>query len=76
MIKTYKIKDPKIAAFLAEAFDDITAALALPLKCRKSLGTTNGVEMIKQKIHRKDQVIRIFPNDASVIPLMIAQLMK
>jgi putative transposase len=75
-IKTYESKAPKATALLDEAFDDITAVLALPLKYRKRLRTTNGVERLNQEIRRRERVIRIFPNSASVIRLMGALLME
>ena len=76
IIQTYEDKAPKATALLDEAFDDITAVLALPLKYRKRLRTTNGVERLNQEIRRRERVIRIFPNAASVIRLMGALLME
>jgi putative transposase len=76
IIKTYESKAPKATALLDEAFDDITAVLALPLKYRKRLRTTNGVERLNQEIRRRERVIRIFPNATSVIRLMGALLME
>jgi len=76
IIQTYESKAPKATAILDEAFDDITAVLALPLKYRKRLRTTNSVERLNQEIRRRERVIRIFPNAASVIRLMGALLME
>jgi transposase-like protein len=76
IIQTYEAKAPKATAILDEAFDDITAVLALPLKYRKRLRTTNSVERLNQEIRRRERVIRIFPNAASVIRLMGALLME
>lgn len=59
-----------------EAFDDITAVLILPLKYRKRLQTTNSVEQLNQEIRPRERVIRIFPNNASVIRLIGALLME
>jgi transposase-like protein len=67
---------PKAATLLDESFDDITAVLAVPLKYRKRLRTTNGVERLNQEVRRRERVIRIFPNEASVIRLMGALLME
>jgi putative transposase len=72
----YETKAPKAVAILDEGFDDITAVLSLPLYYRKRLGTTNGVERLNQEIRRRERVIRIFPNEASVIRLMGALLME
>lgn len=76
IIATYETKAPRAVALLDEAFDDITAVLILPLKYRKRLRTTNGVERLNQEIRRRERVIRIFPNEASVIRLMGALLME
>jgi len=76
IIQTYEAKAPKATAILDEAFDDITAVLSRPLKYRKRLRTTNSVERLNQEIRRRERVIRIFPNTASVIRLMGALLME
>lgn len=76
IIDKYETKAPKATALLDEAFDDITAILTLPLKYRKRLRTTNGLERLNQEIRRRERVIRIFPNEASVIRLMGALLME
>ncbi len=72
----YDAKAPKTMALLDEAFADITAVLSLPLKYRKRLRTTNGVERLNQEIRRRERVIRIFPNEDSVTRLMGALLME
>lgn len=61
---------------LDEAFDDITAVLTLPFKYRKKLRTTSMVERLNQEIRRRERVIRIFPNEASVIRLIGALLIE
>ena len=76
LIDKYETKAPKAATLLDDAFDDITAILAVPLKYRKRLRTTNGVERLNQEVRRRERVIRIFPNEASVIRLMGALLME
>jgi putative transposase len=76
IIDKYETKAPKAATLLDETFDDITAVLAIPLKYRKRLRTTNGVERLNQEVRRRERVIRIFPNEASVIRLMGALLME
>ncbi len=76
IIQRYENEASKATALLDEAFDDITAVHALPLKYRKRLRTTNGVERLNQEIRRRERVIRIFPNATSVIRLMGALLME
>lgn len=76
LLEEYEKKAPKAMKLLDEAFDDITAVLILPLKYRKRLRTTNGLERLNQEVRRRERVIRIFPNQASVIRLLGALLME
>lgn len=76
LLEEYEKKAPKAMKLLDEAFDDITAVLILPLKYRKRLRTTNGLERLNQEVRRRERVIRIFPNQSSVIRLLGALLME
>lgn len=67
---------PKALACLENGFDDAMAVLALPERYRRRLRTTNAVERLNQEIRRRERVIRIFPNEASVIRLIGALLME
>lgn len=59
---------------LEEALADATAVLVLPEVYRRRLRTTNMSERLNQEVRRRERVIRIFPNDASVIRLIGALL--
>ena len=48
----------------------------LPEELRKRLRTNNTIERVNQEIRRRDRVIRIFPNDLSVLRLMGALLIE
>lgn len=72
----YTDKAPKAMELLDEAFDDITTVLSFPIKYRKKLRTTNGIERLNQEVRRRERVIRIFPNDDSAIRLLGAFLME
>src|SRR5690554_2748923 len=76
IISKYEDKAPRAMTLLDEAFDDVTAVLILSFKYRKKLRTTNMVERLNQEIRRRERVIRIFPNEASVIRLMGALLIE
>jgi putative transposase len=69
-------KAPKAMRVLEEGFDDATAVLALPERYRRRLRTTNSVERLNEEIRRRERVIRIFPNRASVLRLLGALLME
>ena len=75
-VADYQSKAPAAVATLERGFDDATAVLALPAPYRKRLRTTNGVERFNEEIRRRERVIRIFPNRASVIRLVGALLLE
>ncbi|QRN84775.1 IS256 family transposase [Clostridia bacterium] len=72
----YETKASRAMNLLDEAFADVTAVLSVPLKYRKRIRTSNGIERLNQEIRRRERVIRIFPNEASVIRLIGALLME
>jgi len=76
LLEKYIDKAPKAMELLDDAFDDIVTVLSFPIKYRKKLRTTNSIERLNQEIRRRERVIRIFPNDASVIRLLGALLME
>lgn len=76
MLEKYEVTAPKAMELLDEAFDDVTAVYALPQPYRKRLRTTNGIERLNEELRRRERVIRIFPNDQSLIRLMGAVLME
>jgi transposase-like protein len=76
LLNKYAASAPKAMELLDEGFDDVTAVLSLPLRYRKRLRTTNGIERLNQEIRRRERVIRIFPNEASAIRLIGALLIE
>ncbi len=64
------------ATLLDEAFSDVMAVLALPSRYRKRLRTTNSIERLNEEIRRRERVIRIFPNAASITRLIGALLIE
>ena len=75
-LSTYATTAPRACTKLDEAFDDITAVLALPAPYRTRLRTTNSQERLTEEIRRRERVIRIFPNAASAIRLLGALLVE
>jgi len=75
-LEKYQDQAPKAMALLDEGFDEITSVFALPESYRKRLRTTNSIERLNEELRRRERVIRIFPNDDSLIRLMGAVLME
>lgn len=67
---------PKATALLDESFADITAVFSLPEAYRKRLRTSNAIERLNEELRRRERVIRIFPNEDSLIRLMGAVLIE
>jgi putative transposase len=61
---------------LENGIEDALAVMALPAYYRKRLRTTNTVERLNGEIRRREGVIRIFPNVASVERLVGALLIE
>ena len=66
---------PQAHDLLDDAFNDVMAVLNLPAGYRKRLRTTNSIERLNQEIRRRERVIRIFPNKASITRLIGALLL-
>ena len=64
----------KAVACMETGFEEAMAVMALPEKYRKRLRTTNMQERLNEEIRRRERVIRIFPNDESVLRLIGALL--
>ena len=67
---------PGAVKVLEEGFEDIISVLSLPHKYRQRLRTSNGIERLNGEIRRRDRVIRIYPNEESVIRLIGALLIE
>ncbi|RYL86669.1 hypothetical protein EWH91_13865 [Sporolactobacillus sp. THM19-2] len=75
-LTAYQEKVPRITEFVETALDDVTAVLSLSEPYRRRLRTTNGMKRLNEEFRRRERVIRIFPNQDSVIRLMGAVLME
>ena len=75
-VGTFQKIAPKAVACMEEGCEDAMAVMCLPEKYRKRLRTTNMQERLNEEIRRRERVIRIFPNDASVLRIIGALLLE
>jgi transposase-like protein len=76
IIESFEEKAPKAIAILEKGFEDVCAILTLPERYRKRLRTSNSIERLNEEIRRRERVIRIFPNENSLIRLIGALLVE
>lgn len=76
IMEQFEKNAPKAVQLLDESFDDVTAVFHLKGKYRKRLRTSNSIERLNEELRRRERVIRIFPNEESLIRLMGAVLIE
>ena len=74
ILTQYAARLPRVMDLLDDAFDDVSAVFSLPARYRKRLRTSNMIERLNGELRRRENVIRIFPNESSLIRLMGALL--
>ncbi len=67
-------KADKALECLENGLEDALSVMALPEKYRKRLRTSNMIERLNEEIRRRERVVRIFPNQPSVLRLIGAVL--
>lgn len=75
LLELLEANSPRAYDLLDEAFNDVMAVLSLPHSYRRRLRTTNSIERLNGEIRRRERVIRIFPNEASMNRLIGAVLL-
>ncbi len=69
----FESKSPRMAAWIEETVEETLAAFELPTgEERRRLRTTNGLEREHVEMRRRTRVVRIFPNEASLLRLAAA----
>ncbi|WP_419393959.1 IS256 family transposase [Cytobacillus praedii] len=69
-------KYAKALATLDDGFEDAIQYLNFPEKLHPHLRSTNSLERLNQEVHRREKVIRVFPNTQSAFRLVGAVLMQ
>lgn len=70
IIKDYSDVAEKSMEILGNGFEDSMTIMSLPTEMRRPLRTSNLIERLNGELKRRSDVIKIFPNAASIIRLM------
>lgn len=74
IMEEYEDVAPEAMDILDSGFEDAMMIMALPMKYRKSIRSSNIIERENREIRRREQVIQIFPNTESAIRVLGALL--
>ena len=76
IIQEYQDVAETAMSCLDEGFESAMTAMILPRGMQQFFRTSNAVERLNKELKRRSQVIRIFPNEASLIRLMGSVLIE
>ena len=72
LVEQYEKQATKLADFIDEKVEDCLAVYEMPVQWRKRVRTTNMLERYHSEVRRRTRVVRIFPNEASLLRLVSA----
>ncbi len=75
-IAKYEKTASKLAVWLEKSIPEGLTVFAFPKAHQRKIRTTNGLERVNREVHRRTQVVSIFPNDAACLRLASAVLME
>jgi putative transposase len=76
LVQRYAATMPKLANWLEENLPQGLTVLSFPSVHHRRLRTSNGLERVNQELRRRTRVIRLFPNEASLVRLVSALLVE
>ena len=74
VVALYAKSAPTLASWIEENLPEGFAVFALPVERQKKLRTSNAMERVNQELKRRTRVVRLFPNEASILRLVTALL--
>lgn len=76
VVKQFEIKAPKLADWIQNNVPEGLSIFSLPSAHQRRLRTSNSAERLNQELKRRTRVVRVFPNEASLLRLVTALLME
>jgi transposase-like protein len=76
LMEVWGSRFPDLVAWMEETIEEPLGVFNLPLKHRKRMRTTNGLDRYHEELRRRSRVVRIFPNRASCLRLTTALSME
>ena len=75
-VKKYAKTASRLADWMEKNIPEGLSCFAFPSDHRRRIRTTNGLERVNKEVHRRTQVVSIFPNEAACLRLISADLME
>jgi len=75
-IAKYEKTASKLARWLEKSIPEGLTVFDFPKAHQRKIRTTNALERVNREVHRRTQVVSIFPNDAACLRLASAVLME
>ncbi|RPI78828.1 MAG: IS256 family transposase [Chloroflexi bacterium] len=76
VIAKYEKTASKLALWLEKSLPEGLTVFDFPKAHQRKIRTTNALERVNREVHRRTQVVSIFPNDAACLRLVSAILME
>ena len=76
IVQKYAKSASRLADWLEKNIPEGLTAFAFPTSHQRKIRTTNGLERVNREVHRRSQVVSIFPNESACLRLISAILME
>jgi putative transposase len=76
IIEKYTKSASRLAEWLEKSIPQGLTVFAFPKAHQRKIRTSNGLERVNREVHRRTQVVSIFPNDAACLRLASAILIE
>jgi transposase-like protein len=75
-VQKYAKTASRLANWMEKNIPDGLSVFSFPAEHRRRIRTTNALERVNKEVHRRTQVVSIFPNETACLRLISAILME